>query len=79
MIEEREPSKIKISTQTNPHVWTELKALAHQEGRHTDALVTEAFELLLEKRKSHQPQSAVIQAYQESLNDYEELYRLLAK
>ena len=56
-----------------------IKKIAMEEGRHTDAIVDEAFTDLIEKKKGMRPRGHVMQAYQSSHKKYDELYRLLAQ
>lgn len=71
--------KQKISTQANPEKWQEIKRIAQEEGRNTDAIVDEAFTFYLEKRKEMAPRKFVMDAYNSSHKRYAELYRMLAK
>jgi hypothetical protein len=72
-------AKEKFATQVTSEILTELRALAHSEGRQLQALVDEALGDLIEKRKNTRPRPHVISAYNASHERYAELYRRLAK
>ena len=72
-------AKEKFATQVTSEILTELRALAHSEGRQLQALVDEALADLIEKRKNTRPRAHVMSAYACSHEVYAELYRRLAK
>jgi len=75
-----QPEKIKISTQATPENWEAIKHIADEEGKKTASVVDEAFELLIEKKRSSaMPRKHVMDAFTESTQKYDELYKLLAK
>jgi len=71
--------KQKISTQAYPEIWAAIKKIASEEGRHTDAIVDEAFTEYLEKKQNMSPRDSVMKAYNSSHKKYDELYKLLAQ
>ena len=72
-------SKEKFATQVTSDILSEVRALAHSEGRQLQALVDEALADLLEKRRNTRPRPHVMSAYDASHEKYAELYRKLAK
>jgi hypothetical protein len=69
----------KFATQVTSEILTELRAIAHSEGRQLQALVDEALADLIEKRKNSRPRAHVMSAYNASHEKYAGLYRQLAK
>ena len=69
----------KFATQVTSDILTEVRALAHREGRQLQALIDEALADLIEKRKNSRPRPQVMSAYHASHEKYAELYRKLAK
>jgi ribonuclease HIII len=69
----------KFSAQADKKLLKEIKTLANKEGSKFYALINEAFESLLEKRKQTKPRKSVIDQFEASLNEYDYLYDKLAK
>jgi predicted transcriptional regulator len=69
----------KFSTQADPALLAELKALAEQEGRQFQAVMEDAMRLYLETKKSDKPRNQVMAHFQSSLRKNRELGRLLAQ
>jgi hypothetical protein len=69
----------KFATQVTSEILTELRAIAHSEGRQLQALVDEALADLIEKRKNSRPRAHVMSAYNASHEKYAGLYRQFAK
>ena len=69
----------KFATQVDPKLLASVRRLAQHEGRRLQALVEEALEDLIEKRKQARPRSQVMAAYQSSHERYAELYQKLAR
>ncbi len=69
----------KFATQVNAETLAEIRALARQEGRQIQALIDEALQDLLEKRKQEKPRSHVMAAYKASHEKYGTLYKKLAE
>ncbi len=53
--------------------------MAKKEGREFQALLDEAIKDYIEKKTSSFPKKNVIEAFQESMAVYDELYKMLAK
>jgi hypothetical protein len=72
-------TKEKFATQVAADILTQIRAIAHGEGRQLQALVEEAFADLIEKRRNTRPRAHVMSAYHASHDKYAELYRRLAR
>ena len=71
--------KEKFATQVAAEILTEIRSIAHAEGRQLQALVEEALADLIEKRRNTRPREHVLKAYHRSHDEYGELYRRLAR
>lgn len=69
----------KFSTQADEQLLTEIKNIAQKEGKLFQVLVNEAFEDLIEKHKKSKPRNNVMAQFNESLEDYDDLYKKLAQ
>jgi hypothetical protein len=72
------PAKVKFSSQADPDVLGAIKAIADKEGKNLQALLEEAMLDLIEKRRAGKPRRHVLEAFGESLADFDQLYRELA-
>jgi predicted transcriptional regulator len=71
--------KQKFSTQVDPEILQEVRALADAEGRQLQALIEEAFADLIEKRRQSAPRKHIMAHYRASLEKFGPLYERLAK
>lgn len=69
----------KFSSQADPELLKAIRRLAKEEGKPFQALVNEAFQALLEKRKQTKPRRLVMDQFQASLNQNDGLYQKLAQ
>lgn len=69
----------KFSSQADPEVLAALRGMADAEGRQFQAVLEDAMRDYLERRTRNRPRRHVLQALGESLEDFDELYRELAK
>ncbi|WP_374764484.1 hypothetical protein [Yunchengibacter salinarum] len=69
----------KFATQVDAEVLATVRDIAESEGRQLQALVGEALEDLIEKRKQARPRPHVMTAYQASHDSYASLYKKLAE
>ncbi len=69
----------KFSSQARMDLLKKIRALANKEGTQLQVLIHEAFEDLLEKRKQSKPREQVLAHFQDSLNQYDALYKKLAQ
>jgi hypothetical protein len=68
----------KYSSQADPEVLDAMQAIADQEGRQLQAVIGDAMREYL-ARKQRAPRRNVLEAFQKSLKEHDELYRKLAK
>jgi hypothetical protein len=68
----------KYSSQADPELLEALKAIADREGRQLQAVIGDAMREYL-TRKQQAPRRNVLEAFQKSLKEHDELYRKLAK
>ena len=69
-------SSIKISSKVDEKVWLELKELAQESHQSISGLLSDAISDYLKRRRIR---PAVLEHLQDSINENEELGRLLAK
>jgi hypothetical protein len=70
---------VKFGAQADEKLLEEIRALAEKENTKFYAIINEAFNDLLEKRKQAKPRKTVMENFAESLADYDSLYKKLAK
>jgi hypothetical protein len=69
----------KFSSQAEPEVLEALQAIADQEGRQLQSVLGEAMREYLARKQTRAPRRNVLEAFQKSLEERDELYRSLAK
>jgi hypothetical protein len=69
----------KFSSQADPKVLKGLQEVATREGRQFQAVLGDAMREYLTQKRQQAPRRSVLEAFQESLKEREELYRSLAK
>ncbi len=69
----------KYSSQADPDVLKAMQAVADQEGRQLQAVIGDAMREYLARRQQQGPRRNVLEAFQKSLKERDELYRKLAK
>ena len=69
----------KFSSQADPEVLEGLQDVATREGRQFQAVLGDAMREYLTRKRQHAPRRNVLEAFQESLKERDELYRSLAK
>jgi hypothetical protein len=69
----------KFSSQADPKVLEGLQDIATREGRHFQAVLGDAMREYLAHKRQQAPRRNVLEAFQESLSERDELYRSLAK
>ncbi len=69
----------KFSSQADPEVLAELREIAAREGRQFQAVLGDAMREYLAHKRRQAPPRNVLEAFQESLKERDELYRSLAK
>jgi len=71
--------RVKFATQVDSALLDDLRSLARSEGRQMQALVDEAIGDLLDKRRKSTPRGRVMDAYEDSVRRYADVYRKLAE
>ena len=69
----------KFSSQAEPEVLEGLQEVAAREGRQFQAVLGDAMREYLARKRQLAPRRNVLEAFQESLEERDELYRSLAK
>ena len=69
----------KYSSQAEPELLDAMQAIADQEGRQLQAVIGEAMREYLGRRQQPPPRRNVLEAFQKSLKERDDLYRKLAK
>ena len=69
----------KFSSQAEPEILGELQQIAAREGRQFQAVLGDAMREYLARKRHQAPRRSVLEAFQSSLAERDELYRSLAK
>ena len=69
----------KYSSQADPDVLEAMQAIANRDGRQLQAVIGDAMREYLARRQQQAPRRNVLEAFQKSLKERDELYRKLAK
>jgi hypothetical protein len=69
----------KYSSQADPKLLDAMQDIADREGRQLQAVIGEALQEYLARRQHQPPRRAVLEAFQESLRERDDLYRKLSK
>ena len=71
--------KVKFATQADPQILSVLRGMAQAEGRQLQALIDEALREYVERKRRNTPRRHVMGALDDSLLQYDDLYRKLAE
>lgn len=71
--------KVKFATQADPQILNALRGMAQAEGRQLQALIDEALREYVERKQGREPRRHVLSALDDSLLQYDDLYRKLAE
>jgi len=69
----------KFSSQADPEVLKALQEIATQEGRQFQAVLGDAMREYLAHKRQQTPRRNVLEAFEQSLRERDELYRSLTK
>jgi len=69
----------KFSSQAAPEVLTALRKIAESEGRPIQEILDEALREYIERKEKGLPRRQAMDAFAQSLNEFDQLYRELAK
>ena len=75
----RTVSREKFSSQASPYVLAALRKLAASEGRQFQAVLEDALRDYLERQQRDRPRQHVMSAFASSLDEFDALYKDLAK
>jgi predicted transcriptional regulator len=75
----RTASRKKFSSQASPDVLAALRQLAASEGRQFQAVLEDALRDYLERQQRDRPRQHVMSAFASSLDEFDPLYKDLAK
>ena len=73
------PALRKFSSQADPKVLKELQDLAAREGRQFQAVLGDAMREYVAQKRRQAPRKNVLEAFHDSIEERDELYRSLAK
>ncbi|MBI3430202.1 MAG: hypothetical protein HY050_09170 [Actinobacteria bacterium] len=69
----------KFSSQADPQLLAKLRQVAESEGRQFQSILEEALIEYLERHQKQRPRSHVLEAFGMSMQEFDELYKNLAK
>lgn len=69
----------KFSSQASPEVLAELRQLAESQGRQFQSILDEALRDYLDRQQTNRPRRHVMASFASSLDEFDTLYRELAK
>jgi predicted transcriptional regulator len=69
----------KFSSQAAPEVLAALRAIAQQQGRQFQAVLDDALRDYIDRQQQARPRRHVLTAFADSVQEFEALYRELAK
>ena len=72
-------TKKKFASQADAALLDRLKEIAHEEGRHFQAVLEEAIRMYLEQRAAQTPRASVMANFRASVERNRRLGKLLAK
>ncbi len=73
------PVREKFSSQAAPEVLDALRRIAESEGKQFQAVLDEALRDYIDRHRKQRPRQQVMEAFAESVKDFDELYRELAR
>lgn len=73
------PAREKFSSQAAPEVLAALRRIAEAEGRQFQAVLDEALRDYIDRHQSERPRRHVMAAFASSVQEFDSLYRELAK
>lgn len=69
----------KFSSQADPKLLGKMRQMAEKEGRQFQSLLEDALSEYIERHQSERPRAHVIEAFGLSMQEFDELYKNLAK
>ncbi|MDX1556386.1 MAG: hypothetical protein R3212_10195 [Xanthomonadales bacterium] len=74
-----EITREKFSSQADPEVLDAMRRIAREEGRQLQALIEQALRDFVASREAEKPRKDVVDAFADSVREFDALYRDLAK
>jgi predicted transcriptional regulator len=75
----RTATREKFSSQAAPEVLAALREIAQQQGRQFQAVLDDALRDYIDRKQSERPRRHVMASFAASLDEFDSLYRELAK
>ncbi len=69
----------KFSSQADPHLLAKMRQIAEKEGRQFQSILEDALSEYVERHQSERPRAHVLEAFGLSMQEFDELYKNLAK
>ena len=69
----------KFSSQASPEVLAALRQIAETQGRQFQAVLDESMRVYIDRQQKERPRRHVMAAFASSVEEFDELYRELAK
>jgi predicted transcriptional regulator len=73
------PGREKFSSQASPEVLASLRQIAESQGRQFQAVLDEAMREYIDRQQRERPRRHAMAAFASSLDEFDALYRELAK
>ncbi|MBW7923238.1 MAG: hypothetical protein H3C59_00695 [Burkholderiaceae bacterium] len=71
--------RVKFSSQAAPEVLAALREIAERQGRQFQAVLADALRDYIDRQQKERPRRHVMHSFASSLEEFEDLYRELAK
>lgn len=71
--------RVTFSSQAAPEVLAALREIAERQGRHLQAVLDDALRDYIDRQQKEGPRRHVMKSFASSLEEFDELYRGLAK
>ncbi|OIQ69553.1 hypothetical protein GALL_488420 [mine drainage metagenome] len=69
----------KFSSQADPHLLAQVRELAEKQGRQFQSVLEQALTEYLERTQKERPRTHVLEAFGMSMEEFDDLYKKLAK
>jgi len=69
----------KFSSQADPKILAQVRQLADKEGRQFQSVLEDALTEYLERHQTERPRAHILEAFGMSMQEFDELYKNLAK
>jgi len=69
----------KFSSQADPKLLAKMRLIAEKEGRQFQSILEDALSEYIERHQSERPRAHVLEAFGLSMQEFDDLYKKLAK